>query len=274
MKQIAPHVYAEHGYRGVTVGCIVTPTGVICIDSPTSPADARAWRAQIAKLTPRPVRFVVLTDAHHDRVSGLPYLGGAVVAHEAAWEKMKEYEDTSRPSADASSGHPDVADGQLVLPEITFTNRLVLFKSDPVVIQHVGGATPGSVWVHLPQQGVLFMGDLMALRAHPVTAEGDIATWLELINRVRAKSFVAKTIVPGRGGPCTKAALEPMVDYLRTMRKRVKSLIRSRRPRADTALLVPEFLARYHVSESERENAQQRIKAGLDHLYDTLKSKK
>lgn len=275
MKQVAPHVYVEHSHHGVTVGCIVTPSGVICIDSPTSPADASAWRTQIAKLTDRPVRFVVLTDAHRDRISGLQHLGGAVVAHEATWEKMKSYGDAARPqSADSSSSHSNAADGRVVLPQITFVDKLVLYQSDPIVIQHVGGATPGSVWVHLPRQRVLFMGDLMAFRAHPVAAEGDIDTWLEILDKVRDESFAAKVIVPGRGGPCNKAALGPMVDYLRAMRTRVQSLIRSRRPRADTALFVPEFLARYHVYESEREGARQRIKAGLDHIYDSLKSKK
>jgi len=280
MKQIAPHIYIEHGYRGVTVGCVITDSGVICIDSPRLPADARAWRAQIAKHTDRPIHFVVLTDGQRDRIAGLQYLGGVVVAHEAAWEKMKSYGDTVRSQvADSLSDHPDAAaevaaNLHIVLPQITFTNQLTLYKSDPIILRHVGGATAGSAWVHLPQQGVLFMGDLLAFRAHPATGEGDIATWLDLLAQVGDKSFAAKTLVPGRGASCNKTALEPMAGYLRAMRARVQSLLRSRRPRAETALLVPEFLARYPVSEGERESAERRIKAGLDHLYDALKSKK
>jgi len=275
MKQVAPHVYVEHGYHGVTVGCIVTPSGVVCIDSPTRPADAAAWRAEIARLTDQPVRFVVLTDAHPDRISGLHCLGGAVVAHEATWEKIKSYGDPPRPSAaDSASGHADALQAHAVLPQITFTSRLVLYQGMTIVIQHVGGATPGSVWVHLPEQRVLFMGDLMACRTHPETSEGDMAAWLDLLAQVQNKSFPAQVIVPGRGGPCNKTALETMISYLQAMRTRVQSLVRSRKPRTDTALLVPEFLARYHVPGAEREAARQRIKAGLDHLYDTLKSKK
>lgn len=275
MKQVAPQVYVEHGYHGVTVGCIVTPSGVVCIDCPTRPADAAAWRAEIAGLTDQPVRFVVLTDAHPDRISCLHCLGGVVVAHEATWEKIKGYGDPPRPSvADSASGHADAPQPHLVLPQITFKSRLVLYQGMTIVIQHAGGATPGSVWVHLPEQRVLFMGDLMAYRTHPETSEGDMAVWLDLLAQVQSKSFPAQVIVPGRGGPCTKAALEPMISYLRVMRTRVQSLIRTRRPRTDTALLVPEFLARYHVPGAERESARQRIKAGLDHLYDTLKGKK
>jgi len=275
MKQIAPHIYVEHGYHGVTVGCIVTDSGVICIDSPTLPAHARAWRAQIAKHTDRPICFVVLTDGQRDRIASLQYLGGVVVAHKAALETIKNYGDTVRQQVDDSlPNSSDADDWRITLPQITFTDKLVLYKDAPIVIQRVGGATEGSVWVHLPQQGVLFMGDLLAFRAHPATSEGDLATWLDLLNKVGDKSFAAKTLVPGRGGPCNKAALEPMADYLRAMRARVQSLLRLRRPRAETALLVREFLARYPVSENEREFAERRIKAGLDHIYDMLKSKK
>ena len=280
MKQIAPHIYVKDNYRGVTVGCIVTDTGVICIDSPMLPADARDWRAQIAKLSPKPVRFIVLTDANRDRILGVPYLGGTVVAHEDAWEKIKSFGDTFRqqPADSLGSCGADVevaADWRIALPQITFTSRLVLFHGDtPVVIQHVGGVTPGSIWVHLPEQSVLFMGDLATPNIHPLAAEADLATWLDALHQVQDKKFPAKHIIPGRAGPSNKAALEPTADYLRSMRAHVQAHIRSRKPRADLALLVPEFLDRYPVADDDLDCIQRRIRAGLDHIYDTLKSKK
>lgn len=282
MKQIAPNIYVEDSYRGVTVGCIVTDAGVICIDSPMLPADARDWRAQIAKRTDKPVRFVVLTDAHRDRILGVQYLGGVVVAHEAAWDKMKNLGDAFRQQAadsvspcGAEAAAEVAADLRIVLPQITFVDTLGLYLGAlPVIIRHVGGATPGSLWVHLPQSNVLFMGDLLTVKYHPSAAEGDLATWLELLDQVQQKDFVAKVIVPGRGSPARKAALAPMARTLNAMRTRVQALVRSHKPKAETAQLVPEFLARYPVAEDDRECVQRRIKAGLDHIYDSLKGKK
>jgi cyclase len=280
MKQIAPHIYVNDDYRGVTVGCIVTDAGVICIDSPTLPADARDWREQIATLSPKPVRFVVLTDANRDRLLGVQYLGGTVVAHEDAWEKIRSFSETCRQQP-ADSLVPcgvdaqNAADWRIALPQITFTDQLVLFHGDiPVVIQHVGGVTPGSVWVHLSQQSVLFTGDLVTPNVHPLAAEADLATWLDVLKQVQDKKFPAKLIVPGRGSPCRKAALQPTAQYLRTMRTRVQAHIRSRKPRADLALLASEFLKRYPVADDDLDCVQRRIRAGLDHIYDTLKSKK
>ena len=282
MKQIAPHIYVKDNYRGVTVGCIVTNAGVICIDSPMLPADARDWRAQIAKLSPKPVHFVVLTDANRDRILGVQYLGGTVVAHEDAWEKIKSLGDTFRQQAadslapcGADAAADVAADWRIALPQITFTNRLMLFHGDvPVMIQHVGGATPGSVWVHLPKQNLLFMGDLATPNVHPLAAEADLATWLDVLRQVQDRNFPAKLIIPGRGSPCKKVALGPTANYLRTMRARVQAHIRSRKPRADLALLVSEFLGRYPVADDDLDCIQRRIRAGLDHIYDTLKSKK
>jgi len=282
MKQIAPNIFVHDGYRGVTVGCIVTDAGVICIDSPMLPADARDWRAQIAKRTDKPVCCVVLTDAHRDRILGVQYLGGVVIAHELAWEKMKSLGDAFRQQAadfvapcGADAAAEIASDLRIVLPQITFADTLALhIGNTPVLIRHVGGAAPGSVWVHLPQSNVLFMGDLLTVNTHPSVAEGDLAAWLELLGRVQQKDFAAKVIVPGRGGPARKAALASMAGYLDAMRERVQALVRARKPRADTAQLVPEFLARYPVAADDRECVQRRIKAGLDHLYDTLKSKK
>lgn len=282
MKQIAPNIYVEEGYRGVTVGCIVTPSGPICIDSPMLPADARDWRAKLDQLSSKPVRFVVLTDAARERILSVQYLGGMVVAHDATWEKIKNLGEAFRQQA-ADTVAPCSADAvtevtsdlRLVLPQITFTKTMVIHNgSTPIVLQHVGGATPGSIWVHLPQQNVLFMGDLATIKTHPVVAEADLATWLDLLAQVQAKDFPAKHIVPGRGSPGAKASLKPMMDYLQAMRSRVQSLIRARRPKADTAQLVPEFLEYFPVADQDRDRVQRCIKAGLDRVYDTLKSKK
>ena len=283
MKQIAPNIYVQDSYRGVTVGCIVTDAGVICIDSPMLPADARDWRAQIAKRTGKRVRFVVLTDAHRDRILGVQYLGSpVVVAHEAAWDKMKSLGDAFRQQAadsvapcDADAAAEVSADLRLVLPQITFVDTLALYLGNlPVIIRHVGGATPGSVWVHLPESNVLFLGDLLTVNTHPSAAEGDLVVWLKVLTQVRQKDLAAQVLVPGRGSPARKAALAPMTHYLSAMRERVQALVRSRQPKAETAQLVPEFLARYPVAQDDRECVERRIKAGLDHIYDSLKGKK
>jgi glyoxylase-like metal-dependent hydrolase (beta-lactamase superfamily II) len=210
------------------------------------------------------------------------YLGGPVVAHESAWEKMKSLGDAFRQQAadsvapcGAEAAAEVASDLRLILPQVTFTQTMIIHQDDmPIVLRYVGGVTPGNIWVHLPKQQVLFAGDLVTLNTHPLVAEADLALWLDWLEQIKSKEFPVKTIVPGRGSPCNKAALQSLTDYLSEMRVRVLALVRSRRPKADTTQLVAEFFARYPENEKDQECIQRRIKAGLDHLYDSLKSKR
>ena len=280
MDKLTNFIFASSDYRGVTVGAIVTPAGVIVVDAPMLPADARNWRAQIAAVTDLPIRYVVNTDAHRDRVLGQQWLGGAVVATEFTAEKMRSYGDTFRQQvADFLSHHgaPDAAEEimvslRVVQPQISFSGRLVLHAQSPrVEVWNVGGANPGSAWVIVPEAGVLFTGDLITLNVHPVMSEADSRLWLDRLAELRKPAFSAKRIVPGRGAVTRKVDTQLMSKYVRDVRIKVRGLIKARRPKTEVATLVPGFLSRFPISDGERERMQRRIRAGLEHVYDELK---
>ncbi len=283
MNKIANTVYVSSEYRGVNVGAILTPMGVICVDAPMLPADARDWRAEIASVTDLPIRYIVNTDAHRDRILGQQWLGGAVVATESTAEKMRGCGDTFRQqAADFLSHHgaPEAAEEitvslKVVQPQITFNGRLVLHAALPrLEVWNVGGANPGSAWVVLPEVGVIFTGDLLTLNMHPAMSESNTRLWLERLTELRKPSFPAKKIVPGRGSIAKKADTQMMSKYLRDVRSRMRGLIAARRPKAEAATLVAGFLPRFPIAEGERERVQRRIRAGLEHVYDELKQEK
>ncbi len=283
MDKLNNYIFVSSAYRGVTVGAIVTPAGVICVDAPMLPADARDWRAQIASVTPAPIRYIVNTDGHRDRVLGQQWLGGVVIATEATAEKMRSYGDTFRQQvADFLSHHgaPGAAEEimlnlKVIQPQISFTHRLILHAGSPrVEVWAVGGANPGSAWVVVPDAGVVFAGDTLTLDAHPVMSESNTQLWLERLAELRKPTFPAKKIVPGRGPVARKAETQVMSEYLRDVRSKIRALIRARKPKADVAIQVPTFLSRFPIAEGERERMQRRVRAGLEHVYDELKQEK
>ncbi len=276
MKEIAENVYVESSYYGVTVSAIATGDGVICIDSPLLPSEARDWRARIAKLTSQPVRQVIYTDANRDRVLGSQHLGGAVVMHDLANEVFKSYGDAFRQQIAESLSRRAPEDSleiitnlRLPVPQLTFSKQMTITHgSVSIVLQHVGGATPGSLFVRLPQQSVLFAGDLVTANSHPYMVEADFDRWIELLKSISQKP-PAKYIIPGRGGMVArKGDLNKLLTYLRASRTRIRSLTRSKRSRLDIAPLAQEFLSRYPVPDSERELMLRRIRAGLEHAFD------
>lgn len=280
MQEIAPKVYVESGYYGVTVGAIVTEEDVICVDSPTLPADARDWRLRLAKLTPKPIRYVVYTDVQRDRVWGAQYLEGAAVAHESGWETMKSYGEAFRQQTADLLSHSEpeasleIAAGlRLVLPRLALDCQLTLYRGPTsIVVQHVGAPTPSSVWVLLPEQNVLFAGDTVTCGVHPSMAEADIETWIALLKKLNRKKQPLK-IVPGHGGNVAKPKdISRLYHYLLDVRRRARRLIRSGQPRSQAAALVQDVMPEFPVPDDERELVQRRIKAGLERAYEIYRS--
>jgi cyclase len=285
MDKLTPNVYVETGYRGSTVGAIVTPLGVICVDTPLLPVDARHWRQQLAQLTHQPIVYLIYTDGHRDRVLGHQWLGGMPVAHEATWEKMRSYGDALRQQVVeflAHHGAPEAADEishhlQLGLPQLTVSDHgsVTLHTNKPrVVVRPVGGANGGSLWVELPDQGVVFAGDLVTLNTHPFMSEANTVVWLERLAELRAPDYFAAKIVPGRGAGFRRADTEQVTGYLSDMRDRVRKLMVERRGKADPAELMPLFLDRFPITPGETERVQRRIKAGLEKVAEELKAEK
>jgi len=277
LKEIAPNVYVESKYQGVTVGAIVTGEGVICIDSPMLPAEARDWRARIAKLTDEPVRYLIYTDAHRDRILGGQYLGGVVIAHDIAGEAMQGHGDAFRQQASdfLSRREPEAAmevvtNLHVISPQVTFNRQLVLYSgSTQLVLQHVGGATPCNSWVILPEHDLLFAGDVVTVKTHPSLIEANVDHWIDVLRKFDRKNPPAEFIIPGRGGTRANARdFKELLAYLRLARRRIKALVRRDRPRSEINKIVQDLLPLYPIPDQERERIQRRVKSGLERVYD------
>jgi cyclase len=278
MKEIAPNVYSSTEYPGVNVGFIVTEAGAIAVDAPVLPRDARAWRQQIVDVAGGPVLYVVLTDAHPDRLLSAGLLEVPIVAARAAYDRAVVYtegfwrgvvEGWGRRYPEAAA---DLSNVSIVLPEIMFTDGVTLHKGGmDVTVTQVDGASPGSAWIHLPEQDVLFAGDTVVVGEHPfLQAAPDTKAWLNTLTTLRRERFSETIIVPGRGPLCDQDASRPLSECLALARRRVRSLRASGQGRVDVTVLVAELLPLFPVPEDGREIVQRRIKAGLERLREEL----
>src|SRR3954447_21624932 len=88
LKQVGPGVYAaidgpEHK-AGSNAGFVIGDDGVLVVDSFFNLESARALIAQIHRLTPKPIRYVVNTHYHFDHTGGdqaLRNAGVIIIAH-------------------------------------------------------------------------------------------------------------------------------------------------------------------------------------------------
>jgi len=281
MKEIASNVYASTEYPGANVGLVVMPAGAIAVDVPALPRDARAWRQQIVGTADGPILYLVLTDGHPDRLLSARLLEAPIVAARGVHDRASVYtegfwrgvvEGWARRYPEAAH---DLAEASIVLPEVMCTESLTLYKGGvDLTVRTVAGAAPGSAWVHLPEQGVLFAGDTLVVDSHPfLDAAPDTKAWLNTLTALRRPRFSETTIVPGRGPLCDQAASRPLSEYLTVARRRVRSLrAAAGEGRVNMTALVAELLPLFPIAEGERDLVPRRIKAGLDQLYRELRT--
>jgi glyoxylase-like metal-dependent hydrolase (beta-lactamase superfamily II) len=233
---------------------------------PPSPPASRASR-------PRHILFPYPTPPTAEELRGA-VLSGSVVAHKAAWEQVKVYSaDGFKQSMADTYGErdPDMEKLQVILPQITFDERAVLYAGDVVVTLVAAG--PGVAWVWLPEQRVLFASDTVVVGTHPPLDVLDIRQWLAALKRLRDdQEFQGAAIVPGRGPVCDGSAIEPLSAYLSKALERTRRICRAGRPKAELNGVAADLLPLYPVADGQKERVQRQIKLGLDALYDELRS--
>jgi glyoxylase-like metal-dependent hydrolase (beta-lactamase superfamily II) len=279
VQELAPGVYIETGFRRVNVGAILTKAGFVLIDTPPFPEDARIWRAMLAELSSRPVLAIVNTDCHTDRIVGNGWLNAPViVAHEDTIARLSNLPSSFLDSAVDSLAHSSserlsFSGTELRIPTVGFTHRMLLrYGGHTIPLLAMAGPTAGNLWIHLPDQRIVFVGDSIIADQHPYISSPSTKNWLDSLTILRRPRFAADLIVPGRGPLVGKDSTEPISNYLRLARRRVQGLYRAGRPRADTSTLVPELLELFPYQENDLEHIQRRIKTGLDRIYEEIRT--
>lgn len=278
MKQIAPNIYVSTEYPYVNVGCVVGPNGTVALDVPSLPEDALNWRRRVLEVGEGPIVYTALTDAHPHRLLCAGLLEAPIVASKAAYEVASEYTRGfwRNVTRRLRRYHPEqetaLKEVEPVLPEILFTNTLTLHKGGAdVTIERIDGAAPGSAWIDLREEGILFVGDTLVIGRPPVMSETpDSKAWLDTLTTLRRPRFSDVTLVPGRGPLSDQSGTEKLSEYIRVARRRVRSLVRSGGPRDDVSGFTDELLSLYSLPDGERDPFRRRVRNGLKQVYDQL----
>ena len=279
IREIAPNVFVETGYHGANVAFIVTGEGVILIDSPMLPNEARAWMDEILKRTDEEIIYIVNTDHHRAHVIGNQYFPTAtVIAHEHAWKEMKSYGDSFRTRLINMYREriPEAVEEwkqslEIIKPEVTFTGRTILFKGDKEIhLIPVGGHTPATTVVLLPEEGLLFAGDVVVTNRPPFLSQGNTKEWLEALTYLRKLNY--DVLIPGHGELTGKEATERMSEYLRMVRRRVRSAYRSGLSKADTARSLSHLIRFWPIPPFEKPKADRRFKSGLGRVWNEMRA--
>lgn len=278
MQRVSSGVYVADGFRCGNIGLILTAEGAVVIDTPMLQSEVERFRAEMAGLTDKEVIFVVNTDHHKERVLGnWLFPEAAVISHELALQEMKNYTEAwlQRLLETARESDPEMAEGLIgltpVLPEITFNRKMTLHLGDKVLhLFHVGGHTPGSIMVYDADSRVLFTGDVVVNKMHPVLGQANSSEWLEALGRIR--KLKVDRLVPGQGEVCGKEAIQEIANYLQSLRSGVQRLYNAGYSRGEVVSELMNMIDFFSVPAGERSRVERELKAGMARLYDELKA--
>jgi glyoxylase-like metal-dependent hydrolase (beta-lactamase superfamily II) len=255
--QLAPGVYALTAEGDPNVGAIEGEDFLVCFEARATPVAARRWLAMLRERTDKPVRYLVLSHYHAVRVLGASAFGAdEIITHEQTRRLIAE-----RGEADWASElgrmprlfeEPDSIPG-LTWPTLTFSDRLVipLGGGRELVLRYCGrGHTAGDIIAWLPEERILFAGDLVEARAALYTGDAFHDEWasstLDNVARFDATALVGGRGAVARGEEAVRAAIAQSRHFLDELRRTVGEAHANRKTLAEAfhaahAALAPEF---------------------------------
>jgi glyoxylase-like metal-dependent hydrolase (beta-lactamase superfamily II) len=273
--QIAPNVYVIPDQRVnlvPNIGIIVGGDGVMVVDTGMGPRNAEIVLAEVRKITDKPIRYLAITHFHPEHGMGAQAFPKETLIVVPSAQK-RELESKGRAYIELFSGFgPAIAellkDVELVGADLAFGDRLEIdLGGTPVHLLHYQAAhTLGDMLVHLPEQGILFCGDLVVNRFFPIMPDADASPlgWLDTLDRLR--SLKPGIIVPGHGEVGDATLIGELEAYLVGMRTRVHELKgEGKTLDAVRAVVVPEFEDKYQSWDNPNwvKNAVERFYAEL-----------
>jgi cyclase len=279
LQEIAPRIFVETKYHGANVAFVVTGEGVVLIDTPMLPKEARKWYDVIKEHTDEEIIYIINTDHHRAHVIGNQHFPTAtVIAHERAWKEMKSYGDSFRTRLINMYRDriPEAVEEwkrnlEIIKPEITFEGRTQLFKGDKEIhLIPLGGHTPATTVIYFPNEELLFTGDLVVTNRPPFLSQGNTKEWLQALTYLRKLRY--NILIPGHGELTGKEATEKMSDYLRLVRRKVRSAYRAGMPKADAARSLSHLIRYWPIPPFEKPKADRRFKSGLGRVWNEMRA--
>jgi glyoxylase-like metal-dependent hydrolase (beta-lactamase superfamily II) len=201
--KLSEHAYAYTAEGDPNTGIVVGDDAVIVIDTQATPVMAQDVIRRIREVTDKPIRYVVLSHYHAVRVLGASaYRPEHVIASRDTFELIVERGEADMKSEIARFPRLFRAVESipgLTWPTLVFEHRLTLMLGGlEVEIMQLGrGHTKGDTVVWLPQERILFSGDLVEHGATPYAGDAYLAEWPATLDAIAALAPVK--LVPGRG---------------------------------------------------------------------------
>lgn len=201
--KLSEHAYAYTAEGDPNTGVIIGDDSVMVVDTQATPIMAEDVIAKIREVTDKPIKHVVMSHYHAVRVLGASaYKPQNIIASKDTYDLLVE---RGQQDFESEVGRfPRLFKGLdsvpgLTWPNIVFEKEITLWLGSlEVKIMQIGrGHTKGDTIVWLPQEKVVFTGDLVEYGATPYTGDAYHKDWPTTLDNMLALG--PEKLVPGRG---------------------------------------------------------------------------
>ncbi len=218
--EIGEGLYAFTAEGDPNSGVIIGDESVMVVEAQATPKLARKVIDCIREVTDKPVSHLVLTHYHAVRVLGASaYNARQVVMSDVACAMVAErgqedWDSEFQRFPRLFEGHEGIPG--LTWPTTTFSDSMTVYLGKRRVdIMQLGRAhTAGDAVVWVPDQEVMFTGDIVEYRSACYCGDGHFGDWGDTLDNVQL--FDPASVAPGRGDALVgRAAVEAAIDCTR-----------------------------------------------------------
>jgi cyclase len=249
VQKLGDGVWSAEADKGANVAWFVISDGVVVVDSGNDEATARLALEKIAETAGKPVRHLIITHAHGDHANGAAVFaaaGAEVICQENGAAAVASV--LRRPAAAPSKPSAGV---------VAISDRLAFFGgSRRAAVYFLGpGHTNGDLIVLLPEEKILFSGDLVVNGRLPYlqSPDADPRGWEQIL--VRLAALDVDKVAPGHGKVGTRQSIADSLAYLRKVNELATLFIQTR---------VPDEL--YEAKLREPDNRITNVSVSPDHI--------
>ena len=190
-------VAAPGGEARANAGIVDLGDETLVFDTFMHRAPAEALRADARRLTGRDPSIVVNSHWHGDHVRGNEIFAGAEIVATPRTKELVEEQGAAHAPTATFDGERDLGRARL--------------------LTYGGGHTESDAFLHLPEDAVAFVADLVVIDTHPWVGHGDVASWLGILARL--EELELDVLVPGHGPVGVGDDVALMRAYLEQIRR-------------------------------------------------------
>ena len=204
-------------------GVIIGDESVMIVEAQATPRLAAKVIEKVREVTDKPISHLVLTHYHAVRVLGASAYGAEQIIMSDTARSMvvergqEDWDSEFQRFPRLFEGHESIPG--LTWPTTTFSDAMTVYLGNRRVdIMHLGRAhTAGDAVIHVPDQNVMFTGDIVEYHSACYCGDGHFGDWGNTLDNIAW--FDVDAIAPGRGDALVgkakvNAAIENTRDFV------------------------------------------------------------